>query len=95
MKSARQYTVPVQTLRDRLEWCRKDESKHNVALLDIGEFPESSPSTSKSPPELGCDEKFHFLKWLHRSNGSDLAIVDHVKHGRRVLKMVSMIRAHQ
>lgn len=86
VKPARQHSMPVQTLLDRLELCQKDEVKL-FAQLDIGEFPESSSAASEYAPELGSDEKFHFLKWLH---GSDLAIVEHVKHGRRVLKIAYM-----
>lgn len=95
VKSAKQYTIPVETLRDRLECCQKNESKQAVGQLNIGEFPESPAGASEHLPEIQSNENFHFLKWLHRTNGSDLAVVVHAKHGHRVLKIVSLIDAHR
>ncbi|KAF7507346.1 hypothetical protein GJ744_010663 [Endocarpon pusillum] len=85
---ARQYTIPTTTLLGRLEWCQKDEAKF-FPELDIGEFPSRVPADSKPHPELDDKVSFRFVRWLHRSNGSDLALVELPNHPLRVLKIVS------
>jgi hypothetical protein len=91
---ARHYLVPVSELRRRLEWCQEHEAER-IDQLDIGNFPESTSAASECLEELASDKKFVFRKWLHRSNNSDLALVDHVSHGTVVLKIVSLLRAHR
>jgi hypothetical protein len=88
------YVVPVSELYRRLEWYQKDEAGC-IGQLDIGNFPESTSAASECLEELASDKQFVFRKWLHRSNRSDLALVDHVSHGTVVLKIVSLLRAHR
>jgi hypothetical protein len=87
------YVVPVSELYRRLEWCQEYEAER-IDQLDIGNFPESTSAASECLEEL-ADKKFVFRKWLHRSNRSDLALVDHVSRGTVVLKIVSLLRAHR
>lgn len=84
----RQYTVPTATLLRRLEWCQKDEAKF-FNNLDIGEFPDRVPADRKPLPEPDDKLNFRFLRWLHRSNGSDVALVELPNHPPSVLKIVS------
>lgn len=91
---ARHYVVSVRELRRRLEWCHEDEAGR-IGQLDIGRFPESTSAASGCLEKLASDKKFVFHKWLHRSNRSDVALVDHVSHGAVVLKIVSLLRAHR
>ncbi|ERF68467.1 hypothetical protein EPUS_03785 [Endocarpon pusillum Z07020] len=83
---ARQYTIPTTTLLQRLEWCQKDEAKF-FCELDIGEFPSRVPAGSKPFPELDDKLNFRFVRWLYRSNGSDLALVELPNHPLTVLKI--------
>ena len=85
---ARQHTIPTTTLLQRLEWCQKDEAKF-FRELDIGEFPGCVPADSKPLPELDDKVSFRLVRWLYRSNGSDLALVELPNHPLSVLKIVS------
>jgi hypothetical protein len=91
--SARQYLLPLGILLHRLEVCQEDEARF-FDQLDIGGFPNATPAASQSLRELGSIPGLRFLKWLHRSNGSDVALIEHSSHALRVLKIVSVIDAH-
>ena len=91
---ARHFVVPIRELRRRLEWCHEDEAGR-ISQLDIGKFPASTSAALGCLEKLASDKKFVFHKWLHRSNRSDIALVDHVTHGIVVLKIVSLLRAYR
>lgn len=85
---ARLHTIPTTTLLQRLEWCQKDEAKF-FRELDTGDFPGRVPADSKPLAELDDKVSFRFVKWLYRSSGSDLALVELPNHPLSVLKIVS------
>ena len=74
MKSAQHYKVPVDTLLARLE-IFQTATERVLDQFDIGEFPECTLATSQSLPELDPMVGFLFLKWLYRSDSSDVAPV--------------------
>jgi hypothetical protein len=63
-------------LEERLKSRRPGRTPTHLADLDIGDFQSIPPSTTRqeisAPVSVG---KFHFQKWIHRTNNSDLALV--------------------
>ena len=71
----RDYVLNIETLEARLKHRRPGRTPAILKHLDIGTFPHISPASTQEVPQRPPDEKFHFLKWVHRSNNSDLAVV--------------------
>lgn len=67
--------VDVEILEARLRTREPGRTPAKLAILDIGTFPTSPPASTQEIPERAAAENFHFLKWIHRSNNSDLALV--------------------
>lgn len=67
--------LPIETLEAGLSNRPYGRTPEKLALLDIGTFPSiPSPSTRdilQRPP----DGKLRFVKWIHRTNNSDLALI--------------------
>lgn len=62
----------------------------HLADFDIGTFPSISPPSLQEIPQLSTGVPFHFLKWIHRSNNSDIALVTlQNQSDKKILKIVS------
>lgn len=69
------YCLPVNVLDARLKKRPPGRTPEHLAHLDIGPFPSIPPASTPDIPKRPSGENFHFLKWVHRSNNSDLALV--------------------
>jgi hypothetical protein len=69
------HSLPVEILEARLKQRPPGRTPAHLAYLDIGTFPSISPGSLREIPKRPQGEKLHFLKWIHRTNNSDLALV--------------------
>ena len=67
--------LPIDVLAARLKQRPPGRTPEHLLHLDIGEFSSIPSSMIRDIPQLPPGEKFHFRKWIHRTNNSDLALV--------------------
>lgn len=75
MMAASDCIVNVEILEARLRNREPGRTAAILAHLDIGTFRSIPPASTQEIPKRAPAEEFHFLKWIHRSNNSDLALV--------------------
>lgn len=89
--------LSVTDLEKRLKHRPDGRTPAHLAHLDIGDFPSISPSTTTTAQELpqrSPAEKYHFRKWIHRTNNSDLALVSLPNDPNwKILKIVIIFQA--
>lgn len=85
------HEMPIEELLARLDHRPPGTTPAYLAKLDIGIFP-STLYTKEDLRQLNAvDHTFHFLRWIHRNNGSDVALIKWKDQpGLHVLKIVSV-----
>ncbi|KAF7502181.1 hypothetical protein GJ744_006770 [Endocarpon pusillum] len=68
-------SLSVTELEKRLKNRRPGRSPSHLAHLDIGTLPSVAAHSVQKIARRRSDERFHFLKWLYRSNNSDIALI--------------------
>jgi hypothetical protein len=88
--------LSVTDLEERLKHRPPGRTAAHLAHLDIGDFPNiSPPTTTQELPQLPPAEKFHFRKWIHRTNNSDVALVTLQNDSKlKILKIVMSLTIH-
>lgn len=78
----------VDDLAARLQNRPPGKTPAHLEKFDIGKFPSFSPPTAPKVPQRPLVERFHFRKWIHRTNNSDIALVTgQVDSGPKALKI--------
>jgi hypothetical protein len=81
--------IPTKSVMAQLDHGLPGGRAEHLAHFDIGTFPSIPQPAMQTIPMLATTTCFHFLKWLHRSNRSDLALVTLPNESDiKVLKMV-------
>src|SRR5947209_14885660 len=68
------HCLPPEALQARLQQRAPGRTPAHLATFDIGTFPSVVPPPTQEIPQL-TGVNFEFLKWIHRTNNSDLALV--------------------
>jgi hypothetical protein len=81
--------VPTKSVMAQLDHGLPGGTVEHLAHFDIGTFPSIPQPAMQTIPMLATTTRFHFLKWLSRSNRCDLALVTLPNASDiKVLKMV-------
>jgi hypothetical protein len=69
------HELPVKVLVTRLTERPSGRTRAHLTHLDIGTFPTTSTVHDVEIPKRPPGEEYRFLKWIHRTNDSDIALV--------------------